>query len=93
MIEKIHPVIGARILKSWDFPRALSDVPLLYLDYQREQAAADYSDVVQIASLLNTPIDRRPSISKLPSYERLGMDRLDPPLLGSELEDARVMLA
>jgi len=93
VIEKIHPVIGARILKSWDFPRALSDVPLLYLDQQREQAAPDYSDVVQIAALLNTPIERRPSISKLPSYVRLGMDRLDPPLLGRELEDARVMLA
>jgi HD-like signal output (HDOD) protein len=93
VIEKIHPVIGARILKSWDFPRMLSDVPLLYLDHEREQEKADYSDVVQMASLLNTPIERRPSLRMLPSYLRLRMDALDPPLLGRELEDARVMLA
>ena len=93
VIDRIHPVIGARILKSWDFPRALAEVPLLYLDYEREQAKADYSDVVQMASLLSTPIEQRPSISGLPSYQRLRMDALDPPLLGRELADARTMLA
>lgn len=93
VIENIHPVLGARILKAWDFPRALSDVPLFYQDYQREQAAADYADVVQMASLLNTPISERPMISTLPSYTRLGMDQLDPPLLSRELDEARAMLA
>jgi HD-like signal output (HDOD) protein len=93
VIDNIHPVIGARILASWDFPKALAQVPLLHLDMHREQASADYSDVVQIASLLNTPIQRRPSMSHLPAYARLGMDRLDPPLSGSEMEEARIMLA
>lgn len=93
VIDNIHPVLGARILKAWDFPGVLSDVPLFYLNYQREQAAADYADVVQMASLLNTPITERPVIGSLPSYSRLGMDHLDPPLLNSELDEARALLA
>lgn len=93
VIDTIHPVLGTRILTSWDFPKALSDVPLLHLDYQRKQAAADYADAVQLASLLNLPLAQRPPLTTLPAYTRLGMSDLNPPLLNSELDHARALLA
>ncbi|PVZ16075.1 HD-like signal output (HDOD) domain, no enzymatic activity [Pseudomonas sp. URIL14HWK12:I9] len=93
IIDNIHPLIGSKILRSWDFPRALADVPLFHLDVQREQAAADYADLVQVASLLNRPLEQRPTLNKLPAWQRLGMDDLDPPLLSSEVQQAKAFLA
>ncbi|WP_442964329.1 HDOD domain-containing protein [Pseudomonas sp. KNUC1026] len=93
IIENIHPLIGSRILRSWEFPRALADVPLFHLDCQREQPTADYADVVQIASLLNRPLESRPSLNKLPAWQRLGMDNLDPPMMSSDVQEAKALLA
>nr|WP_194732720.1 HDOD domain-containing protein [Pseudomonas typographi] len=93
VIEHIHPIIGSKILRSWEFPRALADVPLFHLDYHREQALADYADVVQMATLLNKPVEQRPTLSALPAYLRLGMDALDPPLSAREVQEAKALLA
>ena len=93
VIDNIHPIIGSKILRNWDFPIALADVPIMHLEQRPDQLHADYADVVQLASLLNLPVEQRTSFSGLPAYARLGMDRLDPPLLGSEVQEAKVMLA
>ncbi|MFF7706864.1 HDOD domain-containing protein [Pseudomonas sp. NPDC007930] len=93
IIESIHPVIGSKILRRWEFPRALAEVPLFHLEYEREQPQADYADVVQMAALLNKPVEQRLFMSKLPAYQRMGMEFLDPPLSGSEVVEAKAMLA
>lgn len=93
IIDTIHPMIGSKILHSWEFPQALADVPLFQLDDRREQGAVDYADVVQMAALLNLPVEQRPTLNTLPAYQRLGMDALDPPLSGDEVQQAKAMLA
>ncbi len=92
MIDSIHPLIGERILKKWDFPATLVKIPQSYLRLSREAGPADYADVIQIASLLNQPAREGASISTLDSWKRLGLsDR--PPMSHEELESARQLLA
>lgn len=92
VIDSIHPLIGERILKKWDFPATLVKIPQSYLRLSREPGPADYADVIQIASLLNQPAREGASISTLDSWKRLGLnDR--PPMSHDELESARQLLA
>ncbi len=92
VIDRIHPLIGERILKKWDFPAPLANVPECYLQLHRDPGAADYADVVQIASLLNQPAREGASVSSLASWQRLGLgDR--PPMSHDELTSARQLLA
>lgn len=96
VIDSIHPRIGARILKKWDFPAPLANVPEDYLNLHRElhsdQSHGDYADVIQIASLLNQPAREGASISSLDAWQRLGLsDRA--PLSQDELHSARQLLA
>lgn len=92
VIDRIHPLIGERILKKWDFPAPLANVPECYLQLHRDPGAADYADVVQIASLLNQPAREGASVSTLASWQRLGLgDR--PPMSHDELTSARQLLA
>jgi len=51
VIEELHPRIGAAILKTWDFPKELQNVPLEYANFQREVPSPDYADLVMIANL------------------------------------------
>jgi HD-like signal output (HDOD) protein len=92
VIDRIHPLIGERILKKWDFPAPLANVPECYLHLHRDPGPADYADIIQIASLLNQPAREGASISSLDSWQRLGLgDR--PPLSHDELASARQLLA
>ncbi|MFB1010212.1 MAG: HDOD domain-containing protein, partial [Thiopseudomonas sp.] len=51
VIERLHPILGQRILQTWDFPPALINVPLEYLDFERHSDTVDYVDIVQVALL------------------------------------------
>jgi HD-like signal output (HDOD) protein len=51
VIDELHPRIGAAILKKWDFPKDLQNVPLEFANFQREVPSADYADLVMIANL------------------------------------------
>ncbi|MEX2476611.1 HDOD domain-containing protein [Marinobacter sp.] len=78
VIEELHPRLGAEILKKWDFPKELQNVPLEYANFQREVPAADYADLVMIANLQLvagsdhawTDIDR----NTVTAFGRLGID-------------------
>jgi HD-like signal output (HDOD) protein len=93
VIEELHPPIGAAILKKWDFPIDLQNVPLEFANFQREVPAADYADLVMIANLQLiagkdhpwNEIDRK-SIS---AFDRLG---LDPELDMNEEEDLNAQM-
>lgn len=78
VIDELHPRIGAAILKKWDFPKDLQNVPAEFANLQREVPSADYADLVMVANLKLVAgkdhpwneVDRK-SIS---AFERLGMD-------------------
>lgn len=91
VIDSIHPVIGAKILRKWEFPTALAQVPGQYLDLKRESIRADYGDVVQVATLLNRR-HRDPSIAlpDLPAYRQLRLHSRAP-ITEEQLQAARDM--
>lgn len=51
VIERLHSVLGQRILQAWDFPPGLINVPMEYLDFERHTDTVDYVDIVQVALL------------------------------------------
>jgi HD-like signal output (HDOD) protein len=88
VIDKIHPLVGEKILRTWDFPDAIAVVAGQYTDFQRNSAAVDYVDIVQVATLQShlgsnhpyTQLDWR----QIPAFAKLG---LDPSSLMQEDED------
>ncbi|MEL7939765.1 MULTISPECIES: HDOD domain-containing protein [Pseudomonas] len=78
VIERIHPVIGDRILKAWEFPAPIAEVPGHYLDFTRDSAKADYVDIVQVATLQSYLGSQHPFTeldwSSIPSFAKLGID-------------------
>lgn len=81
MLFELYPVVGAEILKRWDFSDSLCRVPAEHLDINRNgnNGVADYADIVQVALIetldpgIHHPlagIDK----STVSSYQRLGMD-------------------
>lgn len=78
IITELHPQIGAMILKRWDFPADLQNVPLQYAQFERNISSADYSDVVMIANLHRIAGTEHPwaqmDWSAISAFERLGLD-------------------
>jgi HD-like signal output (HDOD) protein len=78
VIERIHPIIGDRILKAWEFPAPIAEVPGHYLDFTRDSAKADYVDIVQVATLQSYLGSQHPFTemdwSDIPSFAKLGID-------------------
>lgn len=95
VIDNIHPIIGERLLRSWDFPEALASVPARFQDFTRVSKSADYIDLVQVATI---HIHRHTShpfsqidIVDLPAFQQL---RLNPAggALSAEMDEAMTML-
>jgi HD-like signal output (HDOD) protein len=88
VIEQIHPLIGKKILRAWDFPEQIAAVPGQYLDFSRDSAATDYVDIVQVATLQSYLGTDHPYTqldwSQIPAFKKLG---LDPSLNLNEDED------
>ncbi len=84
VIDELHPRIGARILRRWDFPDALQLVPLEYQNFQRQVPSADYADLVMVARLQllagsDHPVNEL-DWGSISAFGRLGLDpgaRLD----------------
>ncbi|MNZ52513.1 HDOD domain protein [compost metagenome] len=78
VIERIHPLIGERILRTWDFPVPLAVVPGQHLDFSRDSARVDYVDIVQVATLQSHLGSPHPLAtmdwSNIPSFAKLGLD-------------------
>ena len=51
VIDQIHPLLGDKLLRVWEFPEMLVQVQGLYLDFKRESERVDSVDRVQVASL------------------------------------------
>ena len=78
VIEQIHPIIGDKILRAWDFPELIAMVPSQYLDFSRDSAKVDYVDIVQVATLQSYLGSQHPYTqldwSKIPAFAKLGLD-------------------
>ncbi len=78
VIEQIHPIIGDKILRTWQFPELITQVPSQYLDFTRDSAKADYVDIVQVATLQSYLGSEHPYTqldwSQVPAFRKLGLD-------------------
>ncbi|TWC34611.1 HD-like signal output (HDOD) protein [Pseudomonas sp. SJZ079] len=78
VIEQIHPIIGDKILRTWQFPELITQVPSQYLDFTRDSAKVDYVDIVQVATLQSHLGSEHPYTqldwSKVPAFSKLGLD-------------------
>ena len=94
VIDHIHPVLGEKLLRVWEFPDMLVQVPLLYLDFKRESEHVDYVDLVQVASLYCYK-DTDHAIARIdpfsvPAFKKLGIDPENEAMC-SDLEESRSM--
>ena len=78
VIEQIHPLIGEKILRTWEFPEPIAMVPAQYLDFTRNSPKADYVDIVQVATLQSHLGSDHPYAqldwSRIPAFAKLGLD-------------------
>ena len=78
VIEKIHPIIGDKILRTWEFPELIAMVPSQHLNFSRDSAKADYVDIVQVATLQSFLGSEHPFTQldwgKIPAFAKLGLD-------------------
>ncbi|MDO6441098.1 HDOD domain-containing protein [Marinobacter sp. 2_MG-2023] len=93
VIEQLHPRIGAAILKKWDFPKELQNVPLEYANFKREIPSADYADLVMVANLQLIAGSEhnwaQMDWTAISAFDRLG---LDPNIDMSEEEDLNAQM-
>ena len=78
VIEQIHPLIGEKILRTWEFPEPIAMVPAQYLDFTRNSPKADYVDIVQVATLQShlgsDPPYAHLDWSRIPALAKLALD-------------------
>ncbi len=78
VIEQIHPIIGDKILRTWEFPELIAAVPSQYLDFTRDSAKVDNVDIVQFATLQSNLGSEHPYTqldgSQIPAFRKLGLD-------------------
>ncbi|MES2819845.1 MAG: HDOD domain-containing protein [Pseudomonadota bacterium] len=78
VIEKIHPIIGEKILRAWDFPELIAMVPGQHLNFSRDSAKVDYVDIVQVATLQSYLGSEHPLTqldwNLIPAFAKLGLE-------------------
>ncbi|WP_213662792.1 HDOD domain-containing protein [Stutzerimonas stutzeri] len=88
VIDRIHPLLGEKILRAWDFREPIAIVPGQYSDFTRNSPTVDYVDIVQVATLQSYLGSNHPYTqldwSQIPAFAKLG---LDPSTLLQEDED------
>lgn len=88
VIDRIHPLIGEKILRAWEFPDPIAIVPSQHLDFARASEKVDYVDIVQVATLQSFIGTTHPYTqldwNQIPAFAKLG---LDPATLLQEDED------
>ena len=98
VIDRLHPVLGNRILEAWDFPLPVRRIPSEHLDFERNSAATDYADIVQVAMLQSLSGTDHPFTAmdwnSLPSFAMLGLSQSegDEEDLSAEMEAAMQLL-
>ncbi len=79
IISRLHGRVGKAIMKAWEFPEELLDIPMGCLDFTRQSKGdgADYIDVVTVAKLQSLNEQNNPfpdlDISTVPAFAKLGL--------------------
>lgn len=88
IIAELHPLLGRKILETWDFQDELAIVPEQHLNFKRMLPKADYADVVMVANLQSYIGSEHPLLqmdwSTISAFQRLG---LSPEINTMEAED------
>lgn len=88
VIEELQGPLGDLILKTWDFPPEIRNVPSQHLNFTRKTDKADYADLVTVALLYSHMADGSSvgelDYERVTAFERLGMD---PDMQSAEAED------
>jgi len=89
--DELHPELGQMILKAWDFPSELVEVPFSYSHFDRVSEAADYVDVVMVANLHSHAGSEHPYAKMdwtgIHAFDNLGMNVDVVMAQNEELED------
>lgn len=99
VIKALYPAIGSVILKKWDFPQEIQNVPMAHLQFKRDIPQADYADVVTVAMLqsymgTDTKLGNV-DYSQVRSFERLGLvaeEHIHSTDVSEEMEEAMLLL-
>lgn len=96
-LEQYGPEIGGMILRRWNFPDELVEVPLEANNWTREHdGPGDVADLIVVAQLLSfssTPLaDRYPNLSECPAYHKFDFGETDEDAT-QLLEEAREEIA
>ncbi|PTU33054.1 HDOD domain-containing protein [Stenotrophobium rhamnosiphilum] len=102
VLQQLHPRTGCLVLRVWNFPPEIVDVPMLHLDFsRRHDGPADYADVVTVANLQShvgqntalADIDR----TRVPAFQKLDIspevDVLEGGDIHDELQESYALLA
>lgn len=102
VLQQLHPRTGCLVLRMWNFPQEIIDVPMLHLDFsRRHDGPADYADVVTVANLQShvgrdnrlANVDR----TKVPAFQKLDIspevDMLEGNDINEELQESYALLA
>ena len=78
VITKLHPILGEKILRTWEFPESLIAVAAEHENLSRSPShGPDYVDVVMVANLQSYIGSDHPYAeldwSEIPAFERLGI--------------------
>ena len=88
VIDRIHPIIGEKILRTCEFPEPIATVPGQHLNFARITNKVDYVDIVQVATLQSYIGTSHPYTqldwNQIPAFSKLG---LNPNTLLQEDED------
>lgn len=93
-VRELRGVLGAHIIRKWDFPVDFEDVVTYAEDWFRDSGAqATYADIVMISQLHSFigKIDpkKMPRMDELPAYRKLAAGNLDVDLSLNILDQAR----
>ncbi len=99
IIANLHQGLGAKILKAWDFDDDLCNIPLEYLDFNRESEKVNFADIVTVANLQskNDTEQQYNDIdwNEIPAFAKLNIDPYpeDEEDLSANMEAALSLLA
>lgn len=76
LIRKCSARVGERLLRAWDFPPELVEIPVAHEDIYREAASnqASYADIVTVANMLTRSSAKVVDWDKLTAVQRIGLD-------------------
>ncbi len=82
LINQLYPVVGAAILRKWDFQEEMVMVPEQHLDITREHdGPPDFTDVVQVALIETVAGSDHPlghvDSSQVSAFARIGMESFE----------------